>query len=380
MVPRLLIISGLWAAAPSLAVAGAGSLFVSRPGQILKLVDQNQDGDFLDYAESGVYAESLPQDLGAIRGTAECLYVLVTSTAQIIAVQDRNGDGDALDYGETTLFAMLPGGSPPPVAAALACQGDGTLLVSDAAAGLLYHVRDLNHDGDALDADEVVPVAGSLANPTALAVRPDGKVLLAESLFAVPLRILIDRNADGDYFDFAENLSYVENLAPGQDLVAVEDRIAYLTRPSDGCVLRLFDGTADDDALDFGEVLTYAQGLTAPYAVTADAAGLFVACRDAAGTVYRVRDLNHDGDALDYGEVLPVAVGVHQPAGLVFVAGDECRKGDINGDGVINLDDLPLFLDVLLCITPASDPCPADLNDDGQIDGNDIHAFVDAVL
>lgn len=357
--------------------AGQPAVFVSRPGQIVRLVDLNGDGDFLEYGETSVHAEGLPADLGAIAANADRLFVVDRTAARILVVRDLNGDGDALDYGEAAVYAELPGGGVTPIAAGLACQSDGTLFAADAAAGKLYRFKDLNGDGDALDLDETALVATGMTGPSAIAFRPDGRLLLAENSFDAPVRILFDRSGDGNFTDFAENISYAEEITPGQDLTAPQDRTAYLTRPSAGWIVKLHDWTGDDDVLDNGEVVVHAEGLPSPYAIAAAGAGdLLVACRDSAGSVYRVFDRNGDGDALDYGEVLVVAVGLNQPGGIAYVAGATCRKGDINGNGTVDINDVAPFVQILLGnVTPQS-ACPADCNGDGKIDGADIQQFV----
>src|SRR5262249_38172794 len=53
------------------------------------------------------------------------------------------------------------------------------------------------------------------------------------------------------------------------------------------------------------------------------------------------------------------------------------RPGDINGDGQVNANDVPLFVSVLLGMdTDASHRARSDLNDDGVVDGADISLFV----
>jgi hypothetical protein len=356
MARAVLFFGLLFAACSDPAGAHSESLFVSQPNQIIRLVDRNHDGDFLDYAEMGVYADGLPAGLGTIAAATGRLYVLDTAAGRVFVVQDLNGDGDALDYGEVRLYAQMPGGSPTP-AVGLVCQDDGTLLVADSSTGKLYRAGDRNQDGDALDAGEMVQIDDGLTSPTAVAVRPDGRLLLAQNLAAMPVRALFDRDADGDYFDFAESISYAESFPPGRDIVAPRNDLAYLTRPADGTIVKLYDWTGDDDALDFGEVLVYAQGLSSPYAITMD------------------------GDALDYGEVLVVATGLTQPAGIARVAPIVgCLKGDADGSGHVDFADVQPFVDILLGLATPPDVCPADMNGDGMIDGADIQLFVAALL
>jgi hypothetical protein len=376
-----LITAVLILAGTARAAAQPPAIFVSRPQQVVRLIDRNGDGDFLDYAERTTYADGLPSNLGAVAGDAQRLFVVDAAGARLLCLRDLNADGDALDYAEVAIYAELPQAGLSPIASGLALSGDA-LFVADSANGLLYRFRDLNQDGDALDLDECTLVAGGLVAPSAVSVRPDGRLLAAQGSASVPVRILCDHNADGDFLDFAENISYAEQIAPGQDLIAEGDMIADFTRPSEGKIIRLLDRNGDGDVLDYGEVLLFAENLDQPFAAAADAGGgLFVAARDAAGTIYRVLDRNGDGDALDYAEVMTVALGIQQPGGVALVNNVvQCLAGDIDGNGMADLNDVPLFVSALLGLTTLSDPCPADCNNDGLIDAADIPPFIVAVL
>jgi hypothetical protein len=147
----------------------------------------------------------------------------------------------------------------------------------------------------------------------------------------------------------------------------------------------LRDVTGDDDALDFGEVAAYAAGIDSPLAVTSagDAqGGLLVAAGDVAGTLYRVHDANGDGDAMDFAEVISVAVGLNQPTGIVTVSAvtPSCIKGDVNIDMLVDVNDLVPFVQILIGASVPEDPCPADMDGDGVINGEDVQGFVDALL
>jgi len=363
--------------------AQSGVVFVSRPGQVIKLMDINGDGDFLDFAEQSVFADSLPLGLDRITALGGRLFVGATNSAEVFVMADLNADGDAMDFGEVMLYGQIAPSMPAPALAGLASAADGTLFAGDRVAGKLYAFVDANGDGDALDFAETLVVAEGLSVPTAVAVRPDGAILVAQNDATIPVRILQDRNGDGDFLDFAENLSYVENVSPGADIAAATDTRAFVTRTAAGEVIVLRDLNGDNDSLDVGEVASYAAGLDAPLAVTsAGSGGLFVAAFDAAGTIYQVRDANGDGDALDFAEVVPVAAGVNQPTGIAFLAASApgCLKGDVNHDTVVDINDVGPFVQILLCDVAPADPCPADVNNDGVIDGGDIAAFINALL
>jgi hypothetical protein len=89
-------------------------------------------------------------------------YTTDSSENRIFRHVDLNGDGDALDVGEQTVFATLPivaGGSY--IIYGISMAGGGTLLVNvepwNGTSGKgIYWLRDLNGDGDAADANELV--------------------------------------------------------------------------------------------------------------------------------------------------------------------------------------------------------------------------------
>lgn len=374
--PALFLIAFVSHAAP------ADELFVAQPGQILRLTDCNSDGDYFDFVEKKIHATGLPSAVGALVWKDPALYVLGTSSATIYRVRDLNGDGDALDFAEVSLFAQLII-QPTPALVGLAISADGALLTLDSVSGTLYRIADLNGDGDALDAGEILQIGSNLSNPLAITVRPGGALLVALQSATVPVRILRDLNADGDYFDFAENISYAESIAAGNDLAAVDLRTAFMTRAAEGRVIKLQDLTGDDDVLDVAEIIPLAEGLPAPAKIVLAADGdVLIACQNPDGSIYRLHDLNDDGDALDFAETLVIADGVTQVGGMVFVASPiaECLKGDVDGNSTVNTADIPPMVDILLGNVNPPDPCPADTNNDGLLDGRDIRPFIALAL
>lgn len=358
-------------------------LFASREDSILRLVDRNGDGDFLDCAEATVYAEDVGTAVSAIAagaaGAGGDLFAIDSGEAVVRCVRDLNGDGDAMDFGEVVVHGPLPQEPPNAVYAGLGRLSDGSLLAVETTSGRVYRLVDCNGDGDALDAGEVAIVAEGLTSPTALAVRPDDKVLIAADSAETPIRILQDLNGDGDYADFAENISYAEAFEPGDGITAPLNDLAYLVRPSDGAVLRLHDLTGDDDVLDFGEVVVFAMGLVQPSSVSHAGVGSLYVAGGTGGTIHHVRDLNADGDALDFSEVVCVAEGLGTLTGLCF-QDNGCLAGDANEDGTVNAADVPIFVGVLLGSEPLPPLCLVDMNGDGQLDGGDIPFFTAALL
>ena len=57
-------------------------------------------------------------------------------------------------------------------------------------------------------------------------------------------------------------------------------------------------------------------------------------------------------------------------------------KGDFDADGVVDISDIPAFVDALLSTTPqtTATKCAADVNGDAAVNGADIGAFVERLL
>ena len=55
------------------------------------------------------------------------------------------------------------------------------------------------------------------------------------------------------------------------------------------------------------------------------------------------------------------------------------QGGDLTGDGALTMDDVPVFVDVLLGLDPAHEAA-ADMDCDGVADGRDIQPFVELLV
>jgi hypothetical protein len=344
---------------------------------VVALRDVNSDGDFLDFGEVTTYATGLAATATAIVAGDDGLFVLVPSIRTVLRLRDLNLDGDALDFGEAVTYgtiSLAANGTP----VGLGVDGNGRVLVIDSTGGSLFALQDQNGDGDALDDGEAVVIGDRLAGATGLAVRPDGVILVSTGSAPVTVRILEDRNDDGDFLEFAENISYAEGVAPyAQTVAATVDR-AFALNAAAGRVDLLRDVTGDGDALDFGEVTTFASGVDGATAMAAESGSSVLIARPAlGGSVYRLVDGNGDGDALDTGEVLLLAEGVGVIGGMALAAADDfpCVAGDLNGDGIVTAGDAGPFAAAL--VNPGSvENCRADVNGDGVVDGRDVGAFV----
>ncbi len=364
---------------PRVSFAEAPTLFVSHANQISRLDDHNGDGDFLDEFESRLFAENFATTGTRIAATPDRVWVIETAIPRVMLLQDRNGDGDAMDFAEQLEYAVVQAPLPAatPALNSIAVTWGDILYVSDSINGLLFRIADTNHDGDALDVAETVVVATNLVAPTAIAVRPDDRILVLNDDGLAPVRILEDRNHDGDFLDFAENLSYAEVLVTATDLCALSSIRSWTSYPSTGDVSILFDANADNDVLDFNEIRLYAEGLVLPTHIAGDPASgdLFVNVAGNAGSIVRLRDANHDGDALDAAESLLVAANLPNIRGIAISrAQSDCPLGDASGDGIVNIDDVPAFAAALM--QGETTLCPIDMNSDGRVDALDIPLFI----
>lgn len=142
---------------------------------ILRLQDLNGDGDMHDAGESTVFLDdSLSTTLGidnaqglvALSGS-ELLATDNFEPDNIVRGRDLNGDGDALDAGEQSVFydGVLPDGNTMKNPVELRARADGSYyfidnntLDEDTNFEAIYELRDLNGDGDVNDDGEVTLV------------------------------------------------------------------------------------------------------------------------------------------------------------------------------------------------------------------------------
>lgn len=140
--------------------------------RIVRLADENGDGDLLDADEATIFFDNATPPLGVYNaqglvavGPNELLATdNVTSEnadANVVRLVDANADGDALDEGEATLWygGAIPGGGQVTFPTALTRAPDGAFyLVNNDAfddqPDAVYRLDDANADGDVDDAGE----------------------------------------------------------------------------------------------------------------------------------------------------------------------------------------------------------------------------------
>lgn len=155
----------------NLYYADVGSTGVVTKG-VWKLADLNLDGDCNDAGEVNLFwtppAAASPQYWGLAVDAQGAFYVTDHSTnKQVWRAFDADLSG-SIDPTEQTLFHQSPGSTWWDAVA----RDDGAVLLFDAAAtDRITALRDLNADGDALDAGEAAQVYDAGIAPTAVALR-----------------------------------------------------------------------------------------------------------------------------------------------------------------------------------------------------------------
>ena len=204
----------------------------SLPGVIRLRVlrDLDGDGDALDAGEDVPHPaqppvlssmlQAVPYDLTFRPGTDELYMSGSTIGAVLQGVVTRTVGGTVSEYANGLAYA-----------GDFVWAGE-TLLVADsdffAGTGRVVSLRDLNHDGDALDAAETVVFADGFGGAGGLTSTADGTVLLATGNGGTIARLVADADDDGvsdgiedgwmSGFGFAGSLSVVEGgggLQPG---------------------------------------------------------------------------------------------------------------------------------------------------------------------
>lgn len=365
-----------------------GALFVcdSFDDRVLRLADLDGSGGFesdvagevlVFYDGSGGGPElSVPSHL-ALDGDGN-LYLLDGGTLDaILVLKDENGDGDANDGGEVKVFydntAEGPRFATPNTLLLLA---DGSFLVSDdgSRARRILHLKDLNGDGDALDAGEATVLYDSssqaeilLEDPESIALLPDGSLLVGDSTHEAVYR-LTDVDGNGDFLGAGEvNLFFQSNDSLGltdvDALAVADDGIVYAVNEDTGLVIRLLDLDGNGDANGTGEAIPFLDGTAAASVRDVNdmlllPGGDMILLDGAADSVFLAADLDADGAALGEGEVIRLlldgGVSFATPSGVAFRPGtvvlppvDEFLRGDANSDTNVDISDAVTVLDYL---------------------------------
>jgi hypothetical protein len=254
--------------------------------QVVRLLDANADGDALDVGERTIWLDGLdnPRDISFDAGGT--WYLSEFDNDQIWRLVDLNNDNDVLDVGEKLLFADGLNGP------RMILPQAGTLLVASFGSSQIHRLADLNGDGDALDVAENLVITPNYTRPVGVLDDGDGGFYFTSSSTDIVYHAQ-DTNGDGDMLDVAEVLSYADSvygLLNGPfGLMAFGGGGFLLADFFNNQVKLVRDRNGDGDALDLGEVVLFADGINAPIDIVALPFGL-------------PGDFNFDGtvDAADY--------------------------------------------------------------------------------
>ncbi len=273
------------------------------------------------------------------------LFVSERANEDILRLRDLNQDGDYLDAGETIVFFTNASPTVPTVSGiqlasttGVACGLDGTIFAATSTSDEIAALRDLNGDGDADDAGEATIWFSSAGNASGILLGS------AQSITVDLLGRIFVLTANG-----------------GSPVVGI-----------DGVVM-IQDLDADGDAQDIGEASYYLQIPNASGAVAHSNPTEFAFGPDGAlyygdiGTngpiargIYRAADNNFDGDCNDLGEVtlwwVPTFTGVPAWYGFAFDQVGQLyvtnhgsggrsvtRVQDLNIDGSIDATEQAVF-------------------------------------
>jgi hypothetical protein len=141
-------------------------------------------------------------------------------------------------------------------------------------------------------------------------------------------------------------------------------------------VIRAIDLNHDGDAQDPGELQIVwenpAAGFTGVDIVSLPNGDVLIT-DNSAFTVVRLRDLNGDGDFMDEGEATLYYTNGANTLGALRQMDILCRLGDVNCDGVVNVNDL---LGVINGWGAAGACTPVDITCDGTVNVNDLLAVI----
>ena len=213
-----------------IANANAGATPVGSDG-IFQLLDLNADGDFDDAGEvidyctipggSGPVGNSIPTKV-CIGPDTSVYYSEVGSTGAVTKgvwkLFDLNADNDCNDAGEVTLF-WTPPFTASPFYWSLAIDSQGFVYTTDHSTNeQVWRGRDIDQSG-AIDASEQTLFYQTTASTWwDVVLRDDGAVLLVEAQTPDRITVLRDLNNDGDALDAGEAVQGYDSTASSQSI------------------------------------------------------------------------------------------------------------------------------------------------------------------
>lgn len=381
-----LSIATLFAAAGQ-ATAQSGYLVADRTNDtIWRLVDADNSGAFDEPAEvinffsganaAGTLAIMNPTCMATAPNGASAIGD--QGNRVVYVFRDNSGDGDANDAGESIVYADATNASGVSFAfpTGAAFGPDGHLYIANAGNAFgndgVYRLVDLNNDGDAQDAGEIVPFAADGAfGPGNGPYSPQeiawiGEVLFLRNSSAGLFGVfrLEDQNNDNDADDPGEFTPFFDatsasGITPSSGFALTVDPVRpgalYTAQIAAGGVdqiLRLADMNADNDANDANEAVLVFENSASGFSIIDLLAlpdGRLLLTDTSTDTVVVLTDTNNDDDFMDEGEsaiffanTTPIFADARQLDPLVSTA----LQGDANADGVVDFGDLNATLSV----------------------------------
>lgn len=94
---------------------------------------------------------------------------------------------------------------------------------------------------------------------------------------------------------------------------------------------------------------------------------------------HRAFNVTVQGEYMEFNEALFMIVDLYPYEGYVIPGGEvEILRGDVDGNGKVNIDDVTTLIDMLL--SGATTPDEADLDQDGKANIDDVTALIDVLL
>jgi len=413
-------------AAPAFAASSNVVIFAFTQGTntILRIQDLNGDGDTNDPGEVTRYMDAAFGSLLGINN-AQGLYALGPNELlatdnfppdNVLRLRDDNGDGDAFDPGESSIFwnGDTFGGLTLTNPVCLTRAPDGSFFIVDnnqldtTRPEAIYRLVDLNGDGDVNDPGEIelwkqlapigstiessvfdveIDAAGNayifdIASPARIDRIDEPTRTRANWLTAGQLVSLRGLTLDISY-KLTRNPATDEIIAPAFNInsrlffIALKDLNGSNTIDQSGEIRIIWSEIANADGR---------MGMGAPRDIFWGPDGSLLFVESVQRRVWRLIDLNGDGDFNDLGETTiaydsnaAVAAGLPGATLLLSVSmalvppPPDCI-GDANGDNLIDAADLSVLLSNFGL--PAAGPGFGDFNGDGQCDAADLSVLL----
>ncbi|MFN0138030.1 MAG: hypothetical protein ACKVS9_18155 [Phycisphaerae bacterium] len=380
---------------------------------LMRIEDLNGDGDTLDAGEVTRFIDdTIAPELGA--ENAQGLYALGRSSVlatdnfppdNIVRLRDDNDDGDAFDAGEAAIFhdGNLPGPTTLTNPASLTRGPDGAFFVIDnnvldnTRPQAVYRLEDIDQDGDVNDAGEVtnwflLAPAGSNTAAVLEIEFGQGDALFAFDILTANRRIIrIAPDGSGAAtFVSAAQLFALTSISMSTTLAEMtwdDDRGRMLLGAflgQDIVIISLRDGNNSNTIDQANEVRIVWRESTSGFNTGSPRDLFYLPDGDLiwvdalSDRIWRLHDANDDGDYGDAGEtgfiydsVAAGAAGqINAPLMLSLSAVEVC-VADVNEDGAIGLSDLSTLL-ANFGSSSGMTPTRGDLDGDGDVDLADL--------